>query len=330
MHTVSLRRMGTERRVLFGLILFVTLLFALPLCAKANRLNKKQAVIQVGGQIQLVPKTGTASSYSSTDSSIASVDSYGTVTGLSAGTVNICASVSGETLKCRLTVRRENYSAYVSNELVQIWLNIVGAVESGGQVYGQRNYKAFAGPMTNSSAEYSCTAGAYQEYGENLRQLLLRIKKEYPYTFKKYDKADIASDIARTWSDSSPYAVSSTSAKARSIIKIIGCSAGRIIQDRRAAELFDAYAAHIISLGVTNLRAILFLAEIEHQGGPSAVVRIVNRAKNKNKIAYLWKSLILDASDTSNSNQVGDVQYQPRHKLCYKWIKANIPKNAVI
>ena len=37
--------------------------------------------------------------------------------------------------------------------------NIIGAVESGGQVYGKRRYNAYAAPFTNSQKEYTITIG---------------------------------------------------------------------------------------------------------------------------------------------------------------------------
>ncbi len=220
-------------------------------------------------------------------------------------------------------------SKYVSNKYARVWMNILGAVETGGQVYGQRNYSSFIGPYTGSPNEHSCTAGAYQEYGENLRQLLLAIQKQYPAVFKRLDTAKIAKDLKRVWSESAPYTAKPGSAKAKAIVNIISSAKGKRVQDQRAVELLDTYLAGIKKLGVKKLRCGLFMAECYHLGGYAAVQRVVNRASNKNSLSSLRKSLYLDQKDYSNSYQIGDTIYQGRHELIYKWLKQYIPANAV-
>ena len=54
--------------------------------------------------------------------------------------------------------------------------NIIYAVETGGQVYGQKNYADFTEAYTNSSSEHAITIGAGQWYGNEARTLLLNIK----------------------------------------------------------------------------------------------------------------------------------------------------------
>lgn len=54
--------------------------------------------------------------------------------------------------------------------------NIIYAVETGGQVYGQKDYADFTEAYTNSSAEHAITIGAGQWYGNEARTLLLKIK----------------------------------------------------------------------------------------------------------------------------------------------------------
>lgn len=221
-------------------------------------------------------------------------------------------------------------SKYLTDAQMSVALNILGAVETGGQIYGNRRYDDFTSPYASSPVEYSCTAGAFQEYGENLRQLLIRIKKEYPATFKKYDTGNIAADIQRSWSDSTPYKVYAGTAKAKAIVAIISSTDGKKVQDARAADLIDSYLAHITGLGVTNVRAALFCAECEHLGGAKPIERIIKRVSNKNSITALYKSLMLDQNDTSNSYQIGDKIYQTRHDKCKGWIEQYIRTNEVI
>ena len=80
--------------------------------------------------------------------------------------------------------------------------NIIYAVETGGQVYGQKDYADFTEAYTNSSSEHAITIGAGQWYGNEARTLLLNIKSADAATFKKYDNAGVASDLTKTdWSN---------------------------------------------------------------------------------------------------------------------------------
>ena len=53
----------------------------------------------------------------------------------------------------------------MNDKNMKVLTNIIGAVESGGQIYGNRRYEAYAGPYTNSSKEVTCTIGWAQNYG---------------------------------------------------------------------------------------------------------------------------------------------------------------------
>lgn len=309
--------------------LFLGILFLSQAPVHAASLNKIQTSVYVNRTVQLSPTSGTASGWKSSNSSIATVSGSGLVRGIRKGTCTISCTVNGKTLKCTMNVRRKQTSRFVSNAYAKVWLNLLGAVESGSQTYGRRNYSAFAGPGANSPNEISCTAGAYQEYGENLRQLLKAIKKQYPYSFKGRDTANIADDLSYSW-DSRPYTVSPGSAKAKAIQNIISCNAGKFVQDLRAIELLDAYLTNIKTLGVTNLRSAMFMAECYHLGGFAAVRRVVNRAGNKNKLASLRVSLYKDQSDNVSSYQIGDKIYYTRHELIYKWLRQYIPASARI
>lgn len=321
-----------KRRHWIGWLTLLTLVFLCPSLSRAATatLNKVQTSVYKGGTVQLYPTSGRATSWKSSKPSIATVSSSGLVTGIKKGTCTISCVVGGSTLKCTMNVRKKKMSKYVTNKQANVWLNMLGAVESGGMVYGHRDYAAFSGPGALSPAEYSCTAGAYQEYGENLRQLLLAIKKQYPISFEARDTAGIAKDIKTPWPDSNPYRVSPGSTKARVIQDIISCNAGAFVQDLRAVELLDEYLTDIKKMGVTNLQAALFMAECYHLGGRSPVYRVISRAKTPNSIASLKVSLYKDQKDTSNSYQIGDAMYQNRHDMIYRWIKTYISASAKI
>ena len=304
------------------MLVIMTVIFGCTVNASAAKLNKREASVYIGRKITLKAIGGTASNWKSSKKAVATVSSSGVVKGRSKGTACITCTVGGKTLRCYVTVRRQQVSRYLPNNIAKIWRNMIGAVESGGQVYGERNYAAFSEPELG--AEEANTAGAFQEYGENLRNLLLRIKTEYPYTFKKYDQAGIAGDLKKSWDY---YVVSPGSAKANSIVNIINCKAGRKVQDIRIVELLDESIDLLTSsYGITDLRSLLFMAECHHLGGSGPLSRVIERASNRNKISQLRKSLYQDQYDTSGSYQIGDAIFKTRHDLMYQWICKYIPK----
>ncbi|MDO4519445.1 MAG: hypothetical protein Q4B47_04000 [Eubacteriales bacterium] len=313
-----------------SLLLMVCVLSTMvPITASAASLSRYEVSIYAGRSFTLTSSTP-VKYWKSSNTAIATVNSKGVVTGKGLGTCYIFGVFpNGSKLYCVTTVRSTSASRYITNAQMAVALNMIGAVESGNQVYGKRDYKSFAGPGTNTPGETSSTAGAYQEYGDNLRQLLLRIRKEYPRYFKKYDTAGIAKDLTYAWTSSRPYRVYRGTAKAKAIVNIISAGSGaRLIQDIRCRELVDTYLAHARRLGVRNVRAALFLAECEHLGGASSVERVVRRAKDKNDMRELWRSLILDQKDNSSNYQIGDKIFQTRHVACYKWLAYNISANA--
>ena len=314
------------RRLSVFVLLVMIILGCRSVSAATPKLNKVEARTYVGRTFRLYPSSGKATNWRSYNTKVATVSKNGAVTGRKKGTATICCTVSGKTLKCTVNVQNTQTSKYVSNKYAEVWLNILGAVETGGQSYGNRNYASYIGPYTGSPNEHSSTAGAYQEYGENLRQLLLMIQKQYPTTFKAKDTAKIASDIKHSWS-SSPYTVKAGTAKARCIQRIISCYVGKLVQDQRAIELLDEYLKGIKKLGVKNLRCGLFMAECYHLGGYAAVKRVVARATNKNSLVALRKSLYLDQKDKSSSYQIGDQVYKSRHEAIYKWLATYIPSS---
>lgn len=329
-----MKRIKYRRWALLVLLVMLAAMFAMStnVSAATPKLSSAQKSIYKGTSFTLTASGEKVKSWRSSNASIASVSSSGKVTGKKKGTVKIYATFANKTLNCTVNVRDKNRSPYITNSQMNVMLNVLGAVETGGQVYGQRDYADFTNPYKSSPNEHSSTAGAFQEYGENLRQLLLQIKKEYPVTFKKYDTANIASDISgKAWYDSNPYKVYNGSAKARAIVNIISSPQGRIVQNYRAIDLINSYLKHICGqLGVTNVRAALYMAECEHLGGASPVDRVVKRASNRNSITALHKSLILDQKDKSNSYQIGDKIYQTRHDKCRSWIIQKIPASAKI
>ena len=66
----------------------------------------------------------------------------------------------------------------MTDKELDILVNIIGGVESGGQVYGKRRYDAYAEPYKNSPTEHTVTLGWCQFYGNNARKLCQMIVTE--------------------------------------------------------------------------------------------------------------------------------------------------------
>lgn len=193
--------------------------------------------------------------------------------------------------------------------------NIIYAVETGGQVYGQKDYADFTEAYTNSSSEHAITIGAGQWYGNEARTLLLNIKSADAATFKKYDNAGVASELTKT--DWSNYRISKTSAKAKAIVKIIDSAVGHRCQDKLVDTQMEAYVKEAAALGVTYMDAKMMCANFRHQGGASAVKRILAKTTKPYTLDHLYA-----ACQTDTGNQVG--AYKSRQKMVYNALKTHI------
>lgn len=193
--------------------------------------------------------------------------------------------------------------------------NIIYAVETGGQVYGNMDYGDFTEAYTNSSTEYAITIGAAQWYGVNAQTLLKRIREADSTTFANLDTAGISSDLDSA--DWSTYQLSKTSAKAKCIVNIITTEVGKKTQDELIEKTMVEYAAHAAALGVTETDAQLMCANFEHQGGYSAVTRILAKTQTPYSLDNLYA-----ACKTDTGNQVG--AYTSRQKMVYESLKKYI------
>lgn len=205
--------------------------------------------------------------------------------------------------------------AKITEKQMEVLINCIGAVETGGMIYGKRRYDDYTNSYTNSSAEDSITIGAFQEFRGNARDLLRDIQTEYPTIFKKYDNAGIADDIKKaSWSGYNP---STTSSKAAAIVKIISCDEGKKVQDERIVKLINQYIDYAESLGVINTDALFLCANFIHQGGNSACKRILGKTTKPYTLEKLYQATLTDTG-----NQVG--AYKTRQKFMYDNIKKHL------
>ena len=205
----------------------------------------------------------------------------------------------------------------MTDKQLDILVNIIGAVESGGQVYGNRRYDAYAAPYTNSSQEVTCTLGWCQFYGYNARELCKRIFNEDKTVFRKNDTANIENRLSQDW-----VAIkwNPSSAEKAALLKIISSDVGKKIQDEMFKEDMEVFIKDAIAYGISDVGAQMMYCEIRHLGGKSPTERIFKRATKPYTADTVYVSLLLDQKDTTNNNQVGDSKFQSRHQKCVEWI----------
>lgn len=192
---------------------------------------------------------------------------------------------------------------------------IIYAVETGGQVYGNVRYDDFTEAYANSSIEHAITIGGGAWYATEAQRLLKLIRTKNPTVFKKLDTAGIGIDLdTKNWAT---YKVQKGSDKAKCIQKIIGSATGIKCQDLLIDEQMQAYVDEVSALGVTDMQALLMCANFRHQGGLSAVKRILAKTQKPYTLNNVYK-----ACQSDTGNQVG--AYKLRQKMVYESLKKYI------
>lgn len=205
----------------------------------------------------------------------------------------------------------------MTDKQLDILINIVAGVESGGQIYGNRRYDAYAAPYTNSLEEHTCTLGYPQFYGYNARELCQRIFNADKSSFRKNDSANIEKRLSQDWVS---IKWNPSAAEKAALLKIITTDTGKKIQDEMFKEDLQVFINDAVAYGISDVGAQMMYCEIRHLGGKSPTERIFNRASKPYTADKVYASLLLDQNDTSNNNQVGDKKYQSRHQKCVEWI----------
>lgn len=129
----------------------------------------------------------------------------------------------------------------MNEQNMAVLTNIIGAVESGGQVYGKRRYDAYAAPYTNSSVEYTVTLGWAQNYGSEAHTLIQMIYDKDPQAFRKIDtNGGISAMLKKDW-----VAIkwNPTSGQKKKLIALIDSAAGHECQDELFARLMKTFIA---------------------------------------------------------------------------------------
>ena len=207
-------------------------------------------------------------------------------------------------------------TSYATGEQIEVLRNIIYAVETGGQVYGRAVYDCLIGAYTNSDIEYAITIGAGQWYGTEALRLLNTIYAMYPEVFTQYDPDGVLLYDMQNL-DWSTYDIATDSTQATIIKNIIATEGGKACQDMLLDMQMQEYLAEAADLGVTELKAMMMCANIRHQGGASAVTRVLGKTTGGYTLENIYAAL-----QTDTGNQVGT--YTSRQKFVYENLKLYI------
>ena len=201
-------------------------------------------------------------------------------------------------------------------ENMKVLTNIIGAVESGGQVYGKRNYAAYAPPYHSTPNEHTITLGWAQNYGDEARKLIQMIYDADPDAFRKIDTTGAIKDmlgkdwVAIRWNPSN--------AQKDILIRLIDSPVGHKCQDELFAELMEKYINSCEAQYTDDIPAEMMYCEIRHLGGRNAADRIFRRCQGDYSLDSIMAALDKDDPD---SNQVGSKKFRSRHLKCIEFIR---------
>lgn len=201
-----------------------------------------------------------------------------------------------------------------------VLVNVIGAVESGGQVYGRRDYAAYTPPYTNSQIEHTITLGWAQNYGNEGRRLIQMILYRMGETaFREIDKdGSILGMCSHDWETER---WNPTDAQRDTLVALITSEEGKECQDELFSMLMEQYISDCAGRYTDDVRAQMMYCEIRHLGGVSAVNRIFDRLGGDYALDSILASLIRDQRDTTSDNQVGDKKFWSRHVRCRSFIE---------
>lgn len=209
----------------------------------------------------------------------------------------------------------------MNSENMKVLTNIIGAVESGGQVYGKRDYSAYADPYKNSAVEHTITLGWAQNYGSEAQKLITMIYQKDPDSFNKIDPSGQIKKMIDGTHDWVKEKWKPTTYQKYTLYALIDSAAGHECQDELFAELMNKYIKDCEKTYTKDIKAVMMYCEIRHLGGKSPVDRVFKRCNGDYSLDNIMSALKRDQSDTSSNNQVGDKKYQSRHNKCREFIE---------
>ena len=86
----------------------------------------------------------------------------------------------------------------MNEENYKVLAKIIGAVETGGQVYGNARYDDYTAPYTNTPGEHTITLGWPQFYGDEAKRLIQLILEKDESEFRRIDTGGLIEKRLKT------------------------------------------------------------------------------------------------------------------------------------
>ena len=164
----------------------------------------------------------------------------------------------------------------MNDQNYKVLAKIIGAVETGGQIYGNARYDDYTAPYTNTPGEHTITLGWPQFYGDEARRLIQLILEKSPDEFRRIDADGLIEKrlktdwVATRWNPSSK--------EKRILINLIDSETGHAAQDELFTELMKGFVADCTY--TDDDKAVMMYCEIRHLGGKAAADRIFKRCSD--------------------------------------------------
>ena len=202
-----------------------------------------------------------------------------------------------------------------------ILVNIIGAVESGGQVYGHRDYGAYASPYTNTANEHTITLGWAQNYGNEASKLISLIYENNPRAFINLDTSTpaIRSMLGKDWEQ---MRWAPNASQKRALIAIISSPVGKQCQDKLFMELMTEFIQDCANDYTDNVQAQMMYCEVRHLGGRNAANRIFTRCNGNYSVDNILDCLNPKHADLVKYREpVEHQKFWSRHKKCAEFVQ---------
>ncbi len=194
--------------------------------------------------------------------------------------------------------------------------NIIGAIESGEQIYGNLNYASYDPPYNSTPNEHTITIGWPQCYGPEAGELLRRIFNLDKASFRKIDSALPASQRIENYLNRDITAMRwrPNAKQKKVIVKLLKSEAGHEAQDAQFRGYMESFVRDCTSTYTKNAWAVVMYCEIRHLGGKNGATRIFNACGGNYSLRRIMAVLKQDQYNTRSNYQVGDRIFWDRHE----------------
>ena len=194
--------------------------------------------------------------------------------------------------------------------------NIIGAIESGEQIYGNLNYGSYDPPYKNSPNEHTITLGWPQCYGPEAQELLKAIFDKDNAAFREIDQVLPKRKRIENYINKNITAMHwrPTAKQKKVIIKLLESEAGRDCQDAQFKRYMQTFVRDCRKTYTRNAWAVVMYCEIRHLGGKNGADRIFRKCGGDYSLRKIMSVLKQDQRDSRSNYQVGDKIFWSRHE----------------